>query len=226
MKKLLLIAGLCVGGLAGAAHADPILDSALTFDQRHLACLEGIAVEAENAYESAATWAGRGGGYRAEHCEAMALFALGHAGEAATRLEALVAGFPAGDIDLDRLRVNYSTEAAQAWLQAGETARAYTASTTALDIAPDDAEARITRARVYFALDRVEDAETDLTSVLAYAPDHAEALRFRADARHKLGNLYAALADAELSLSLAPSVDTALIRGHIRNAIVKLETAP
>ena len=214
-----------VVGVAGTpAFADPILDSGLSFDQRHHACLEAIAEDAENAYESAATWVGRGGGFRARHCEAMALFALDHAGEAATRLDALVAEFPgpgglAGrDAELDRLRVNYSTEAAQAWLQAGELSRAWNSATLALDTDEGAAEARIVRARVYVALERVEDADVDLTSALAFHPDHAELLRYRADVRRRLGRLDAALADAEASLALAPGVDTALIRGHILEA--------
>ena len=211
-----------VAGVAGtAAFADPILDSSLSFDQRHHACLEAIAGDAENAYESAATWVGRGGGFRARHCEAMALFALDHAGEAATRLDTLAAEFPkAGrDAELDRLRVNYFTEAAQAWLQAGELSRAWNSATQALDTDEGAAEARIVRARVYLALERVEDADVDLTSALAFNPDHAELLRYRADVRRRLGRLDAALADAEASLAIAPGVDTALIRGHIRQEL-------
>ena len=154
---------------------------------------------------------------------AMALFALGHEEEAAERLEALAAGFPDTDAEYLRLKVDYLSEAAQSWLQAADTDRAWKASSAALDLEPSDEGARITRARIYFALGRYADAETDLTSLLAFYPEHAQGLRYRADARLKLGKLESAMQDAEDSLALAPDVDTALIRGHIREALAKVE---
>ena len=205
-----------------AAHIASVLDPDRPFEARHATCLELIAEDPDTALEAALAWTGQGGGFRARHCGAMALFALDHPGEAGARLDAVVADFgDRPDPKLDALRANYSVEAAQAWLQADEPRRAYDAATRALDIAPNDTQARIVRARVYFALERFADAETDLTSALAFAPDHAEALRFRADARLKQGKLAAALEDAEASLALEPSVDTMLVRGHIRQAQTK-----
>ena len=199
------------------------LDPDASFETRHASCLRAIALDPEAAYEVGLTWQGRGGGFRADHCTAMALFALGHEEEAAERLEALAADFPDTDPKYRRLKTDYLSEAAQSWLQAGEADRAWEASSAALDLEPSDAGARITRARIYFALDRFEDAETDLTSLLAFHPEHAQGLRYRADARLKLGKLDAAMQDAEDSLALAPDVDTALIRGHIREALAKTE---
>ena len=201
---------------------DPVLDADKTFDERHKLCLEAIASDPETAYESAMIWVGRGGGHRAKHCEAMALFAIGQTEEAGFRLDKLVAAFPEnGGREIDKMRMNYGTEAAQSWLQAGKLDRAWNSATRALEIEPAHAAARITRARTYFAMDRVDDAHTDLDSVLAFHPDHPQALRFRADARMRKGELDAALQDAELSLSIEPTVETALIRGHIREAIAK-----
>jgi len=79
---------------------------------------------------------------------------------------------------------------------------------------------RITRARAYALSGRYDYAETDLTSVLTLDPKRADALRYRADARFRQDDLDGALADIEMSLELDPtSVETALLRGQIREAI-------
>lgn len=204
------------------ATPDPalVLGPGLDFDARHAACLEGIAVDPDAAFETALTWVGRGGGHRARHCEAMALFALGQEREAGARLDELAASLPADAGDtVDRWRTDYHAAAAQSWLQAGEYDAAYESATAALDVTPSDADARITRARVYFALDRVSDADVDLSTLLVFHPDHAEGLRYRADARRGLGRLDDALRDISDSLALETSVDSALVRGHILEAI-------
>ena len=67
---------------------EPPADSApVDFNARHEICLKAITVDADTAYEDALIWKGDGGGYRARHCLAMALFAVGHKDEAAYRLE-------------------------------------------------------------------------------------------------------------------------------------------
>ena len=216
-----------LGSPSGEARfAERVLDPDASFDARHAACLRTIASDAELAYETAMVWQSRGGGFRADHCAAMALFTLGHEGEAARRLETLSEQFPDTDADMRRRKVGFLSEAAQSWLQAGEPNKAWDAASAVLELEPSDALARITRARVYFTRDRFADAETDLTSTLVFHPDHAEALRYRADARLKLGKLDAALEDAEASLAIAPDVDTALIRGHIRQAMAKASASP
>ena len=213
--------GLAEASAAQAVLIAPVLDTGASFDARHAACLRLIGRNPEAALEAAMIWTGRGGGHRARHCEAMALFANGHPAEAGYRLDAVVETLPREDAEFRRMAVNYGTEAAQAWLQAGELERCYASATRVLELDPAAVEARVTRARLYFGLDRIEDAETDLTSVLAFRPDHAQALRFRADARLRLGELAAALEDANAALALAPSVDTALVRGHIHEAMAE-----
>ena len=220
-----LLSSLAMPSLADTAAdilPDPerVLGPGLDFDARHEACLEAIAVDPESAFETALTWVGRGGGHRARHCEAMALFALGQEKEAGARLDDLATRLPtqAGGT-VDRWRTDYRAAAAQSWLQSGEYDAAYMSATAALEITPADADARITRARVYFALDRVSDADVDLTTLLVFHPDHAEGLRYRADARLRQGRLDDALRDISDSLSLETSVDSALVRGHILEAI-------
>ena len=192
-------------------------DRTQEFDAKHKTCLEQIAVDAERAHEDAMIWRGDGGGRRARHCEAMALFALGHKEQAAYRLDQL--GGMVGQLS-PQMRKNYYLEAANFWLMAEETQQAYESATKGLDIDREDVGLRIARARVYALLDRYKDSETDLTSALVFEPNNADALRYRADARKRQNKLELAKSDIDRAMRLAPtSVETALIRGQIREAI-------
>ena len=72
--------------IAGPSFAG---DLTASFDAKHKECLERIAVDNELAFEEAMIWQDDGGGRRAKHCVAMALYALGHEDEAAHRLDTL-----------------------------------------------------------------------------------------------------------------------------------------
>ena len=205
---------------SAAAHAE---DLTADFDAKHKTCLERIAVDADLAYEEAMIWKGDGGGRRAHHCEAMALFALGHEAEAAYRLEKLAESPIGGTVDM---QTDYYAESANFWLMANKPNEAYGAATKGLELAEDDVELRIARARAYALLGRYNHAETDLTSALAFAPGHASALRYRADARRHQGKLLEAKQDIDQSLIAdLTSVETALLRGEINEAIRKQRMA-
>ena len=198
-------------------------DKTQEFDIRHKACLEQIAVDAEIAYEDAMVWKDDGGGRRAKHCEAMALFALGHTEEAAYRLEKLAATNLGGSTEM---RVDFYAESSNFWLMSEEPRKAYEVATAGLKLAKDDVELRISRARAYALLGRYEYAETDLTSALAFKPLHADALRYRADARFNQDDLEGAKTDIERSLTADPTkVETALLRGKINEALRLAELA-
>ncbi len=187
------------------------------FDARHKACLESIADDAQAAFETALQWRDEGGSRRAKHCVAMALFALGHEDEAAFRLDALASGPDGG---APATRVKHYAEAANFWLTANEAEKAYASASAGLKLDYEHLDLRITRARAYALAGRYDYAETDLTSVLTLNPNRADALRYRADARFKQDDLEGAEADIEKSLDLdSSSVDTALLRGQIREAI-------
>lgn len=187
------------------------------FDARHKTCLEQIAVDADLAFEDAMIWKSDGGGRRARHCIAMALFALGHKEEAAKRLDNLA---KAPDAGTKKMRADFYAEAANFWLMANKPLDAYNSTTAGLGLRSDHIDLRIARARAYALQGRYDHAEIDLTSAIGFDPDHAGALRYRADARWKLGKLEAALTDIELSLAADPeSVETALLRGQIKEAL-------
>jgi len=192
-------------------------DLTADFDARHKSCLEAIADDAQEAYELALQWKDEGGGRRAKHCVAMALFALGHEDEAAYRLDTLAAGPDGGS---NNTRVKHYAEAANFWLAANEADRAYASASEGLKLEFDHLDLRISRARAYALSGHYDYAETDLTSVLTLDPRHAAALRYRADARFKLDKRAEALTDVETALDIDPtSVETALLRGQIREAI-------
>ncbi|MEM7729831.1 MAG: tetratricopeptide repeat protein [Pseudomonadota bacterium] len=192
-------------------------DMTEALDARHKACLERIAEDQDLALEEAMIWRDQGGARRARHCEAMALFALGHEGEAAHRLDALASGRDGGS---DEMRANFRSEAANFWLAAEEPGRALASATAGLDHDAASAPLRIARARAHVALGDVPAAEAELDRVLKDHPGQAEALRYRADARLRRGRLHSAKQDIEASLEAAPdSVETALLRGRINEAI-------
>ncbi len=206
-----------IGGLSFFSTPSLATDLTAQFDARHKTCLESIADDAQDAFEAAMQWRDQGGGRRAKHCVAMALFALGHEEEAAFRLDALAAGADGGS---NETRVKHYAEAANFWLTANDAEKAYASASAGLKLEYDHLDLRIARARAYALYGRYDFAETDLTSVLTLDPVHADALRYRADARFKLEKIDSALADIEAALKLDPtSVETALLRGQIREAI-------
>jgi len=213
MTVLLSLPLIAIGFSSAAIAAD----LTAKFDARHKACLERIAEDSDLAFEEAMIWRDEGGGRRAKHCEAMALYALGHEGEAARRLDELAV---ASDGGTKLMRANFLAEAANFWLVAGEADRAYQSATDGLKLRTDHIDLRITRARAYAALGRYDYAETDLKNALVYQPGHAGALRYLADTKFKQGRLSEAKTDIEKSLRADPTqVETALLRGQINEAI-------
>lgn len=211
---LLLSLPLIATAFAGTASA---ADLTAEFDAKHKACLERISEDNDLAYEEAMIWQDEGGGRRAKHCVAMALYALGHEDEAARRLDALAI---AADGGTKLMRADFYAEAANFWLVDGQPDRAYKSASDGLKLRKDHVDLRIARARAYALLERYDYAETDLTSVLKFSPNHADALRYRADAKMKQGRLSEAKIDIESALRADPTkVETALLRGQINEAM-------
>ncbi len=211
----MVLAGLALGGMP--VLAEETAPKVETFDQKHKTCLENIAKDAPEAFEDALIWQGDGGGRRARHCVAMALFALGHEEEAASRLEKLAKSPDGGS---PQMRAGYYVESADLWLEANDPKNAYRVATEGLEIAKSSVDLRIARARASAVLERWDFADIDLTSALAYEPDHARALRYRADTRLHRKKLKLAKADIDKAVALAPEdIDTLLVRGKIREAM-------
>lgn len=187
------------------------------FDTKHENCLEKITEDTETAYEDALVWQSEGGGRRARHCVALALSALGHPGEAASRLEKIAI---APDGGTPAMRAGFYAEAADLWLDADEPRKAHDAASAGLEIARSNLDLRIVRARAYGALGHWDFALTELTSALAFHPENADALRVRAGVYLQQNDLDLARADIESSLAAdGASIETLLLRGKINEAI-------
>jgi len=154
--------------IASSAYA---ADLTAEFDAKHKTCLERIAEDSDLAYEEAMIWQDEGGGRRAKHCVAMALYALGHEDEAARRLDSLAVAADGGN---KKMRADFYAEAANFWLVDGQADRAYKSASEGLKLRKDHIDLRIARARAYAVLERYDFAETDLTSVLKFSPNNPD----------------------------------------------------
>jgi tetratricopeptide (TPR) repeat protein len=158
-------------------------------------------------------WQSRGGAHPADHCYAAALVGLKQYKEGATRLETLAQAMAHAP---NSLRAEVLGQAAQAWLLAGDAARAYAADTAALNLLPGDADLLIDRAEAAGSEGWYDKAVTDLDRVLMSDPNRTDALTYRASANRQLGKLDAALADVDKAVGLAPNSVVALLeRGDI-----------
>jgi len=207
---------------AHSAHAENRAGN-VDFNAKHEKCLGGISEDADTAYEDALAWQSEGGGRRARHCVAMALSALGHPGEAASRLEKIAT---APDGGTPEMRAGFYAQAAEFWLDAGEPNKAHNAASAGLEKARSHLDLRIVRARAYGALGHWDYALTELTSALAFHPDNAHAFRARADVYFRTNDLELAKADIENAVAAdGTNIETLLLRGKINEAI-RLDAPP
>lgn len=186
---------------------------------RYEACLSGIEVNADAAYEEALAWRYEGGGWPARHCVARALIALGEEEEGAFRLQAL-AEAPDGGPTV--IKVVYLAEAGEAWMSAGHPEEARRVYARALDFSPQSAPLWLGRARAAAGMGEWAAVEADAAQAISFEPQNFDAWHTRAEARYELGDLDAAEADMQRALDLASSDEEAvaalLIRGHINEA--------
>ncbi len=176
-------------------------------------CLALLGLDAEAAHAFAEAWKEQGGGEGAQHCRALSILALGQPMRAAEMLEALAARSQAGHA----ARAAVFAQAAQAFLMAGESNRAFGATTLALTLTPEDADLLIDRAVALGTLGRYREAIEDLDRALGRDPDRAEALVFRAASWRHLDRRQEAARDIERALALAPDNPEAFLeRGILR----------
>lgn len=178
-------------------------------------CLKLAHDDPNRALTQATSWHSNGGGFPAEHCEAVALVGLKRYAEAAKELQALAGAMMTAD---PQLRADALDQAGQAWLLADKPEDAKAAFDGALGFKPDDPDILIDRAEAYAAKERYFDAIDDLNRVIDIAPDRADALIYRASAYRKVDSLDLARDDVERALKLAPDAVPGLLeRGNIRS---------
>lgn len=202
--------------LAAAFSAAPVsaqqpqrpLDHAAEYD----ACMQLARQEPQAAEESARTWLDRGGGVPAKHCIAVALIGQQRYAEAAEKLEELVAETqnPAPELQSEML-----AQAGQAWMLAGNSARALKAQTEGLSHKPDNVELLIDRAIAYATREQFWEVVDDLDQAYEIDPERTDVLVLRASAYRRLDAVELALDDLNRALELEPNNPEGLLERGI-----------
>ena len=176
-------------------------------------CLKLAKSDPGAARDLAERWQSRGGAHPADHCYAVALIGLKQYKDGATKLEALAQAMVHAP---NSLRAEVLDQASQAWLLAGDSARAYAAGTAALGLLPDDPDLLVDRAEAAGSEGWYDKALADLDRVLKADPSRVDALVYRATAYRELGKLDEALTDINHAIELSPNSVAALLeRGDI-----------
>ncbi len=183
-------------------------------ERAYLDCMILARAAPAEGFDSALGWATVGGGGGARHCAAVGLIGLGQYRDAAQRLERLAADLRSENLALS---LDVLVQAGQAWLLAGETARAHTVQSAALDIDPDDVELLLDRSITLATAKNYWAAVDDLNRALELAPGRPELLILRASAYRILDALELAREDIAVALTRAPNNPDALLeRGILR----------
>jgi tetratricopeptide (TPR) repeat protein len=183
---------------------------------RYGRCLDTADKNPAIALADAEGWIRNGGGAPAEHCAAMAQVRLKRYPEAAARLEkmARAAGTPAA------MRPEIFTQAGNAWLLAGNGARAVANLQSALSLSSGDADLYADLGRAEAMIRNWRNAVTHLTTAIAMRPGNPDLLLLRASAQRALRHYKPALADLTAALKLQPGNAALLMeRGLLRRDV-------
>jgi tetratricopeptide (TPR) repeat protein len=176
-------------------------------------CLAMLRQDPQGAQAFAEAWEATGGGEGARHCAALALLGIGEPERAAERLQQIAqrsnGSAPA--------RAAVLAQASQAWMIAGDAARAFAASTLALSLTPEDVDILVDRSIALGTLGRYREALDDLDRALAIDAERVEAWVFRAAALRHLDRAVEAEQAVTRALTLDPdNAEGLLERGIIR----------
>jgi len=181
------------------------------------ACLAKIETDPDDAYEDGLAWSYAGNRPGARLCTAMALIALGHPDEGASRLTNLANATDGGTLEQ---RAAYLSQAGNAWIQAEDPDAALDAFNGALKIAPDAPELLLDRASAHLLLENYDKAIADLDTALLRKPGLAEAHQMRGEAWLAKGEPDKAWTDVEAAMNADPeNVTTLVLRGRVREAL-------
>jgi regulator of sirC expression with transglutaminase-like and TPR domain len=209
MNKFLPIIALVTFAAAPGTAPGQVIDHAYQYQ----ACMTLAREAPQEAFETALTWRGLGGGDAAEHCVAVALIGLGQHTKAAARLEALARKTKQGAA----IKAGLLAHAAQAWILAGRAMRAESVLTAALKLTPSDSALMVDRAQARAGYRDYAGAVEDLSRAIELGGGAADAFVFRASAYRHLDRLELALADIEKALAFRPTHPEGLLeRGILR----------
>lgn len=188
---------------------------------RYDECVARIAANVESGRAAAQKWAAEGGGADAQHCLAIADIAAGFPKLGAARLEEIAQRKDAGD---DFVRARLLSQAAEAWLEAGETGFAEAAIKAAFDLVPDAGELHLTAAKVYNARQDWQRAIDAVDAAKEGGFVSADAYVIRGRGHAALGDYQTAAQDVVRALTIEPTnVDALVLRGEVQQAGVVID---
>jgi tetratricopeptide (TPR) repeat protein len=209
LTSLLLFCVFAVPASAAVGNARPPTDS-----QHYRLCLAASSNNPISALADAEDWIRKGGGVPAQHCAALALVGLKRYAEAGARLDKVAADKAVPDASF---RSELSDQAGNAWLLAGNGARAVQSFTAALALSGGDADLFADLARAQAMRKNWHEVDLDLNAALQVMPRRADLLILRASARRALKRYPEARADIEAALKIKPGDGGALVeRGLLR----------
>jgi tetratricopeptide (TPR) repeat protein len=180
-------------------------------------CMADSSANPGMALVDAESWARAGGGVPAEHCAGSALFNLKRYGEAGTRLDRAAGGRATLSAEF---RVALFDQAGNAWLMAGDGARAVQSFSGALALSGGDADLFADLARAQAMRRDWSEVDMDLNAALQLSPRRADLLVLRASARRALKRYDEAKLDIDTALKLKPGDVNALVeRGLLRRQL-------
>jgi tetratricopeptide (TPR) repeat protein len=188
---------------AWAATPDP---------QHYRLCLNTSASNPTAALIDAETWAKAGGGVPAQHCGAVALVGLKRYAEAGTRLDKLAS---AKDLPDMSFRTELFDQAGNAWLLAGDGARAVQSFSAALTLSAGDPDLFADMARAQAMRKNWQEVVLDMNAALQIMPHRPDLLVLRASARRALGKYGEARGDLDQALKLKPGDGVALLESGL-----------
>ncbi len=184
---------------------------------RYDTCMQMAHDNPAEALNVALLWQEDMGGAPARHCEAVSLFNIAEYGEAGARFELIAKDIRVGRgmpmVDGKKTAADSAmfasmlSQAAQAWLMAGELDRAHDAASRALSVVKKGSvvhiEILLDRAQILAADEDYELALEDIDAALIYDAQNLLALLFHAAAKRAIG----LLGDAKNSIDRAYAID-------------------
>ena len=196
-------------------------------EARFISCAEDVRKDPSSALASAQGWVDKGGGTSARQCLAMAYAASERWPEAATAFDNAAA-------EAERTRDSRAAElraaAGNAWLAAGEAAKARTAFDSAiaggLANPAVEGQARLDRGRALVALGDLAGARADLDKAIALLPQEGLGWYLSAALAVKEKNLTRAHIDIARAVTLSPRDAAFLLEaGNIAGMSGELDAA-
>jgi tetratricopeptide (TPR) repeat protein len=175
-------------------------------EARFISCADDARKNPQAALESAQAWIAKGGGTSARQCLAMAYAGLERWADAGNAFEEAAAE---AERTRDGRRAELRAAAGNAWLAAGDNAKAraaFDAAIAAALLSPSaEGEARIDRAQAEVALGDMAAARLDLDKAMQLIPGEAMAWYLSAALAVKERDLTRAHLDIARAVTLAPT---------------------